>query len=249
MFRSRWNFIYFGFFLAITSGFFALGGGPEKVVISLMNISLVLVPLIAGMFSIVYYYNSREFTELLLAQPIPRKRIFLGQYLGVAVSLSLSFLIGTAVPFMAFGQVQVGQISQVLVLLTAGVALSFVFSALAFLIALRHDNKIKGFGLALLTWLFFAVLYDGLFLIALLIFKDYPLENFSLAAVALNPIDLARMLILLKLDISALFGYSGAVFEQLLGGIKGATVAVFFLLIWISLPTLGFLRMAQRRDF
>ena len=54
-----------------------------------MNVILLLVPLIATMFGVMYYYNSREFTELLLAQPIPRRHIFIGQYLGIAGSLSI----------------------------------------------------------------------------------------------------------------------------------------------------------------
>jgi Cu-processing system permease protein len=138
---------------------------------------------------------------------------------------------------------------QPLVLLAAGIILSFVFTAIAFLIALRNENRIKGFGLAILAWLFFAVLYDGIFLIALLIFKDYPLDTFSLVAIIFNPIDLARILVLLKLDISALFGYSGAVFEQFLGSVKGSLAAIVLLLLWISLPTLGFLRVAKHKDF
>ncbi len=65
-----------------------------------------------------------------------------------------------------------------------------------------NENKIKGFGYAILMWLFFAVIYDGLFLISLVVFNEYPLEKFSLIATMSNPIDLSRILILLKLDIA-----------------------------------------------
>lgn len=34
---------------------------------------------------------------------------------------------------------------------------------------------------------------------------------------ALNPIDLGRILVLLKMDVAALLGYTGAVFRQFLG--------------------------------
>lgn len=249
LFRSRWNYIYLGFFLAITSGFFTLGGGAEKVVISLMNISLVLVPLIASMFGIIYYYNSREFTELLLAQPIPRRKIFLGQYLGLGLSLNASFLIGVFVPFLLFGGFASGEGAQILVLMISGVALNFIFVALGFFIALKNENRIRGFGLTILSWLFFAVLYDGIFLILLIIFRDYPLENLSLSAIVLNPIDLARTLILLKLDISALFGYTGAVFEKFLGNLNGMLIASTLLLFWIMGPVFAFMRTAARKDF
>lgn len=65
-------------------------------------------------------------------------------------------------------------------------------------------------------WLFLAVIYDGLFLISLIVFNEYPLDKFSLAATMFNPLD-SRILILLKLDISVLLGYTGAVFKDFFG--------------------------------
>tara|TARA_R100000935_G_C2778402_1_gene140626 strand:- start:367 stop:558 length:192 start_codon:yes stop_codon:yes gene_type:complete len=50
-----------------------------------------------------YYYNFREFTQLLLAQPDKRSSIFLGQYFGVALSLSLSLIIGLGFSFIFYG--------------------------------------------------------------------------------------------------------------------------------------------------
>ena len=117
------------------------------------------------------------------------------------------------------------------------------------MIALRNENKIKGFGLALLTWLFFAVIYDGLFLLILIWFREYPLETASIGLAMFNPIDLSRILILLKLDISALMGYTGAVFQKFLGSGAGMMLSLGALLLWIILPTLGIRRVALRKDF
>ena len=47
------------------------------------------------------------------------------------------------------------------------------------------------------------------------ILEDYPLDKLSLTGTILNPIDLSRTLILLKLDISALLGYTRAIFKNL----------------------------------
>ena len=79
--RSRWSYIYFAFYFLFTFTLLFFSGDLSKVVISLMNVILILCPLIATMLGVMYYYNSREFTELLLAQPIRRRNIFLGQYL------------------------------------------------------------------------------------------------------------------------------------------------------------------------
>ncbi len=247
--RSRWTYIYCAFYALLTLSLFWLSSDLSKVIISLMNVILVLVPLIATIFGIMYYYNSREFTELLLAQPIKRTHIFLGQYLGVATSLSLSILIGVGLPFITYGIFGSAEIWNYFTLLLVGVFLSFIFSAIAFFIALKNENRIKGFGLAILVWLFFAVIYDGLFLLVLAMFSDYPLESFALGASMFNPIDLSRILILLKLDISALMGYTGAVFQKFLGSGLGLGIAFLSLVLWVVLPVLGIQGVSRRKDF
>ncbi|MCC6724065.1 MAG: ABC transporter permease [Saprospiraceae bacterium] len=247
--RSRWTYSYGGFYLLFTLSLLWLSNDLSKVVISLMNVVLLLCPLIATMFGVMVYYNSREFTELLLAQPVRRTSIFLGQYLGVAGSLSASWVIGVGVPFALYGVFGSPQAANFLMLLFVGVVLSFVFSAIAFFIALKNENRIKGFGLAILAWLFFAVIYDGLLLLSLSMLTEYPLEKFSLIASVLNPIDLSRILILLKLDVSALMGFTGAVFRKFLGTGLGMVVAFAVLLLWVVGPVVGIKRVAERKDF
>ena len=124
-----------------------------------------------------------------------------------------------------------------------------IFTALAFVIALVNDNKIKGFGYAILLWLFLAVIYDGIFLMSLVFFEDYPLDRFSLAATMLNPIDLSRVLILLKMDISALLGYTGAVFQKFFGTNQGIILSSLMLVLWVSIPLYLIRRISTRKDF
>lgn len=247
--RSRWSYLYFGFYLAFTAALLFLSGDVSKVVVSLMNVILILSPLIATMFGVMYYYNSRDFIELLLAQPLRRTHIFWGQYLGVALSLSVSLLLGIGIPFVLHGIFYTAGLGHFLILLLDGIVLSFIFSGVAFLIALRHENKIKGFGLAILMWLFFAVIYDGLVLLLLFWFRDYPLEAASLGMALFNPIDLSRILILLQLDISALMGYTGAVFQKFLGSQMGMLLSFGALLLWLILPAWGIRQSALAKDF
>ena len=249
MIRSRWTLIYAAFYMLFTVSLLWLSADLSKVIISLMNVILVLVPLVATMFSVMYYYNSREFVELLLAQPIKRSNIFLGQYFGIASSLALSLLVGVGLPFVIYGVFQSPEIFNFLILLFVGIFLSFIFSAIAFFIALKNENKIKGFGFAILVWLFFAIIYDGVFLLLLVYFNDYPLENFAIATSMFNPIDLSRILILLKLDISALMGYTGAVFQKFLGSGIGIFLAFGMLIMWVGIPTFWIKRVSARKDF
>lgn len=247
--RSRWSYVYFFFYLLLAIVLLFLNSSLSNAIITLMNVIIILVPLIGTIFGIMYHYNSREFTELLLAQPIKRSSIFLGQYLGVAISLSLSLVLGLGIPFLVYGLLESAIIWDFLSLLTIGVFLSFIFCALAFNIALSTENRIKGFSYAILLWLFLAVVYDGIFLLALVYFQEYPLDKFSLIATLLNPIDLSRILILLKLDIAALLGYTGAIFRQFFGTGMGLLLAIASLGIWVLLPVWRMVVVANRKDF
>ncbi len=247
--RSRWSYVYFIFYLLLSFVLLFLNNSLSKAIITLMNVIVVLTPMIGTIFGAMYFYNSREFTELLLAQPIKRSAIFMGQYLGIAVSLSLSLLLGLTIPFIMYGLFLSSDIWDFSTLLLVGIFLTFIFVALSMNIALANSNKIKGFGYAILCWLFFAVVYDGIFLILLVTFQDYPLDKFTLIGSFLNPIDLSRILILLKLDISALLGYTGALFQKFFGSGLGSAVSLITLVLWLLIPVLTMLRQLRKKDF
>ena len=247
--RSQWSYVYLAFYLLLGFVLLFLNNDLSKAVITIMNLIVVLTPMIGIIFGIMYFYSSREFTELLLAQPIRRQSIFIGQYLGVALSLAFSLTVGLAIPFLLYGLFQSGEIWNFSLLLVAGIFLTFIFTGIAFNISLLNENRIKGFSYAILVWLLLAVIYDGLFLILLVFFSDYPLDQFTLFASLLNPIDLSRILILLKLDISALLGYTGALFQKFLGTQWGMVIALSTLLVWTVAPILTMLQVASRKDF
>lgn len=247
--RSRWSYVYFAFYLVLGFVLLFLNNDMSKAVITLMNIIIVLTPLIATVFGVMYYYNSKEFTELLLAQPIKRSTIFMGQYLGISISLTLSLVLGLGIPFLLYGLFLSGAVFDFTLLLVVGSLLNFIFVALAFNIALSNENKIKGFGYAILLWLFMAVIYDGIFLISLVVFNEYPLDRLALFATMFNPIDLSRILILLKLDISALLGYTGAVFKTFFGTSLGFLTSISIMLLWVALPVWRMNLKLKKKDF
>ena len=247
--RSRWSYVYFIFYLLLGFVLLFLNNDVSKAVITLMNIIIVLTPLIGTIFGVMYYYNSKEFTELLLAQPINRRKIFMGQYIGVSLSLTLSLVLGLGIPFMAYGLFKSTAIFDFSLLLVVGSFLNFIFVALSYNIALSTENKIKGFGYAILMWLFLAVIYDGVFLISLVLFNEYPLDKFSLIATMFNPIDLSRILILLKLDISALLGYTGAVFRKFFGTNLGMILSMAVLVLWVLIPVFWMNFKLRKKDF
>ncbi|PRY03374.1 Cu-processing system permease protein [Pontibacter ummariensis] len=241
--RNKIVLAYTVFLLVLSIGLFNLGGNPEKAVLSLLNLVLLTVPLISIVFATTHFYNSYEFMELLVAQPINRKKIFLSEYYGVAFSLSAAFLLGVGVPVLLFGASLTG-----LYLVLTGVFITFIFVAMAFLASVITRDKAKGIGVALLLWFYFALIYDGIVLFILHYFSDYPLEYASLALTALNPIDLGRINVLLNLDVSALMGYTGALYKSIFGSIWGISLSFGLMLLWVLFPVLSSKRIFSKRD-
>jgi len=65
----------------------------------------------------------------------------------------------------------------------------------------------------------------------------------------INPIDLGRILFLIKFNIAALMGYTGAVFQQFFGSSVGIIISVVFMLLWILIPLSLSTRLFKRKDF
>jgi len=246
--RSRSLIAYALFFLAVTDVLLRFGGGA-KAAASLMNVVLLLIPLVSVIFGTIYLYNAREFTELLLAQPVHRRQLFVGQYLGLALPLSVAFALGMGLAVAFHAAEDPGHLAALGVVAACGVILTFVFVAFAALIAARIDDKVRGIGLAIGLWLACTVVYDGLVMLGLMTFADYPLERPALALTVANPVDLARVLMLMRLDASALMGYTGAVFEKFFGSASGALLASLALVLWTGVPLLLGARRFQRKDF
>ena len=89
----------------------------------------------------------------------------------------------------------------------------------------------------------------GMIALGVAIFADYPIERPALGLMLANPIDLARVLLLLRFDAGALQGYTGAVFARFFGSGTGTLVAVLMLTLWSAVPALFALRAFRRRDF
>jgi Cu-processing system permease protein len=241
--RNRIVLLYTALLLAISCAVFGLEDNADKGMLSLLNVVLIIVPMMCVVFSTIYNYNSAEFIELLVSQPLKRRHIWLSLFAGLAGALSIALLIGIGLPVLIFQTTAAGGM-----LVLAGVALSIIFVAIALLASVRTRDKAKGIGKAILLWLFWSLLWDALVLFLLFQFSEYPLEKPMIVASFLNPIDLARILILLKMDVSALMGYTGAIFRDFFGTTSGMLISGSVLLLWIIVPLWRSLRHFQRKD-
>lgn len=241
--RNRIVMAYTGFLLIISFSIFNLEDTAGKGLLSLLNIVLIIVPLVSIIFSTIYIYNSAEFIELLVSQPIKRNTLWLSIFIGLGGSMSLAFFIGAGIPVLLFGFSATG-----ITMIATGILLSIIFVAIALLASVRTRDKAKGIGVAILLWFYFSILFDGLVLFILFQFSDYPIEKFMIGISALNPIDLARVLIILKMDVSVMLGYTGAVFQDFFGSQWGVIIAGLVLSAWAAFPLLLSLRKFNRKD-
>jgi Cu-processing system permease protein len=216
----------------------------SKVSLSLLNIMLMIVPLISAIFATTHFFNNLEFTELMLAQPVKRRDVFLSQILAVIFVLSLAIVIGFGVPMILWGAD-----ASVLILLGIGIGLSVIFAGLAFLASVLTRDKAKAIGISLSFWIYFSLVYDGFVLYLIYSLADYPLEKPTLALVFLNPVDLGRIIMLMQLDISALMGYTGAFFQDFFGSAKGILLSSAVMFIWMILPVSAAMRVFRKKDF
>ena len=172
--RSRWILVYTSFFLLLSEGLLRFSGDETKAVLSLATASLMIIPLATLVLATIYVYTAREFTELLLAQPIRRSSLFAGLYAGLALPAASGFLVGVTVPFLLRGGADPALRGAFATLLLVGTALTFAFTAIAFCVALRTEDRLRGVGVALGIWLLVAVAYDGIVLTAVMLLERLP---------------------------------------------------------------------------
>ncbi|MBJ2126825.1 ABC transporter permease subunit [Flavobacterium sp. IB48] len=236
--------VSYALILALLSwGSFLLEDNTAKGLLTILNVILFTVPLVSILFSTIYIYNSSEFIELLLSQPIKRKKIWISLFTGLSIAMLLAFFLGAGIPLLVNAPGMAG-----LMMVLSGSLISVVFVSLAFLSCILTRDKAKGIGLAILFWMYFAILFDALVLFLLFQFAEYPIEEAMVGITASSPIDLARIQILLHLDQSAMMGYTGAIFKDFFGTTIGLLISFLLLVLWIAVPFLISVRKFVRKD-
>ncbi|MDX2182635.1 MAG: ABC transporter permease subunit [Gemmatimonadaceae bacterium] len=247
--RNRWILGYTGGFLLITELLLRIGGGGPRMFLSLLNILIAVVPLATGIFATVYWFGAREFNEFLLAQPVARATLFLGLYIGLVAPLAAAVGVGIGLPLLIERALDATTAPLLLGFALAGVGLTAVFASLAVLVCVVLDDRFRSVGAMLLLWAVLTIGWDAFVLLAATTLSDWPLETPLLVATALNPIDIARVSLVLQLDIAAMLGYTGAVFQRAFGGWGGISAAAAILCVWAVAPALLARRAFERRDF
>lgn len=246
--RSKWVLFLFSFFLVVSYVLFAFEDNFQKSILSLFNLIIYLVPLISLIFGTMYFYNSKEYIEMMLCQPIPRPSLYIGLYFGTSLPLILSQIAGITLPFLLFSNSEF-QIEILLLLFVILTSITLSSIAISFFISTKITDKVKGLSASIFFWLIMALAFDGLLLLMIYLFEDYPIEKILLFIMVLNPINLSRTLFVLNFDISALMGFTGALFKKFYGSYWGSIVSSVSLMMWIAIPFYLGLTNFRKKDF
>jgi Cu-processing system permease protein len=236
--------LFYALILCVFSwSIFSLEDNTSKGIMSLLNIILLTVPLVSIIFSNIYMYNSAEFIELLVSQPVKRSSIWTSLFIGLSLALNAAFFVGIGIPVLIF----VPFMTAITVIIT-GMLITTIFVSIAMLCSILMRDKARGIGLSIILWLFLSLIYDGLVLFFMFQYADYPIEKPMAILAALNPIDLARIQVLLHVDAAALMGYTGAIFKKMFGTFAGYIVSLMLMLAWTVLPFLISLKLFNKKD-
>ena len=241
--KSKIVIIYFLMMTLMAWTALLMESSESKGTLTLLNIVLFIIPLMSLLYTTIYLYNSRGFIVLLLTQPLRRSQIWHSLYAGVAGSLLLAFIVGCGLPVLLYTNP-----GTAVVLILMGSCTTLVFVSIAFLTTILSSDKTRGIGTALLIWLLFTMIWDSVLMYLLLILSEWPIEKPVMGLLMLNPLDLARFQVVLKINVSAMMGYSGAAFKQFLGAGGGIIASAFLLLAWMAVPYWLSLRRFKHKD-
>jgi Cu-processing system permease protein len=243
--RSRWVLAYGLFFFGVGVMLLQFGSDYRRYLASMTSVVMLLNPAVAVLYTTVYWYSNSSFRQLIMVQPVSRRVVFFSSWLSILIGLSVAFAAGTLAAPLVVGDFD----ARIFSLVAAGLLLTAVFSLLGVLWAVAVRDRMRGLSVALGTWLYLAVLHDGAVLGLLMIFRDYPMETPAFALLAMNPIDLARLFLLLNFDLTALMGYTGSLLEKMAQPGIGALLVGAGTVLWVGIPALITERIFRRRDF
>jgi Cu-processing system permease protein len=241
--KNKVMLLYLVFLLAVCFGLFSLQGQGDKALTGILNVSLLVTPMICLIFATIYFYNMYEFMMLMHAQPIKRKTLFLALYLSLSIVLTFVYLLGAGIPLLIMNASIAG-----LFMIVGTTFLNFIFVALALWVAVWTKDKSKGMGFSLLIWVYFVLLFDGIILLLMYNFSDYPIEKLVLYISFLNPVDLMRILVLMQTEAAALMGYSGAIFQKVFTENWGISIILLVMVLWSIIPLGLSLKAYNKKD-
>lgn len=259
--RSRWTRSFAVLFAAVAlavagAGYVVSGGSGlqdfARTTVSLMQLVLLLVPMVALLLGVTTLATERGSAELVYSQPVARGTILAGTLLGLFVALlaaqSIGFGLSGLVIFMRVGDYGIGTFG---LLLAASAVLTAIFLGLAAALAagVTGRRRTRALAGALILWFVLVVLYDVVALGLASLLPSGTASRLLITAALANPVDAVRTGTLLAIEGPAAFGPASAALLRFSGGATGAAaLIVASLLFWLTVPAAIGMRRLARAD-
>lgn len=256
--RNRWFLLYTVAFLGLALGLSALSragagmtglAGFGRTAASLVNLVLLMVPLMAltvGAQSLAGEEERRTLSYL-LAQPINRAELFIGKYLGLALSLLATLAIGFGLAAAILGLQDAGDPMGYLALVGLAFLLALVMLSTGFLISAWSRRAGVAVGIGLFLWLLFVFLGD-LGMMGTAIVLRMPVDGLLWLSLG-NPLQVFKLAAISNLQANLeMLGPAGIYATQTYGDALWALLAAL-LGLWVLAPALlAYARFATRSD-
>lgn len=255
--RNRWFIVVSVLFalLSVSLSLLGLAGlgslgisGFGRTAASLINLVLLIVPLMGLLLGAMSIAGEREQGTLitLLAQPVTAGEVFIGKYLGSALALIATVLVGFGASALVIahyaGSQEIGEYLR-LVLFTILLGLSYL--SLGFLASVFSRRQAAAVGSALFLWFCFIFLSDLGLMGTAIVLRLSPTELFWLVLV--NPAQSFKLAVIGALQKSfESFGAAGLYASDAFGPWLAVILAAV-LYAWILVPLGGALIFFRRR--
>jgi Cu-processing system permease protein len=218
--------------------------------VSLLNLVLYIIPLVALVMGTLSFTSEKSAGELLFSQPVTRTEILLGKLAGLFASIFTATLAGFGIAglVIALNAGTEGSLGYPL-FVGFSLLLALIFLSLAAFISALCGRKAKAFGVSLFVWFFFVLFYDLLVIGATFLLKERAANTFVFASLFGNPVGMVRVASLMVLDGKDIFGPAGATLLRFFGGeMLSLLLLLSALAIWVAAPFLLARGLLRRQD-
>ncbi len=257
--RNKWFLLYTVIFvvLCIALSSLAMSGslltgepGFGRTSAALINLMLLIVPLIGltiGAQSLVAERESRGL-DYLLAQPVSPREVYLGKYLGAALSLVMLLVFGFGASALVIAlRSGTAQASDFALLAALTVLLGLAMLSVGYAVSSFASATSAALGIAVSVWLLFVIVGDLGLMGSSLAMKLS--ADSLLPASLLNPLDIYKLVVVKQLQTSLdVLGPAGTYAIDRLGGAL-TPFLLGLMALWVVLPLPVGYRLFKRADF
>ncbi len=258
--RSRWMIGFGILFAALVVGvsyygLTFLGYEAEfqdfyRTTVTMLNLVFIILPVVALVAAGQSLCSDPGYFEFLASQPVSRTQILLGKVAGLFLALTIMTVMGFSLGGLIVAlKTQSEGIWKYFVFVGVSISLGLVFVSLSAMLSILAHRKPMAIVTALILWFFFLFVYDFLVLSASYYVAEAYLRNMLYFSLLGNPIDLARVIVLMAVGGEAALGAAGAGLLRTFGGTVTSTISAGCLfVVWIAVPLMIAAIIFRRQD-